>query len=643
MTVSAGDLKDAVANDGHPGTPADGADRIRSYGLLAAPAAALASGAAALLMGRADLADLIFIAGVAPVLVVLLATIVHSLSRGSFGLDIIAALAMAAALAGGESLAAAVVALMFAGGQALEQFAQGRAQRDMTALLGRLPRTAAVYRGQLLEEVPIAEIAANDRLLIRSGEVLPVDGIVGSETALLDESALTGEPLPVNRLRGEAAASGVSNAGRPFELTAIRTAAQSTYAGVVRLVETARQSKAPMSRLADRFALFFLAVTLVLAGGAWLLSGDPRRAIAVLVIATPCPLILAVPVAIVAGMSRAAKRGVLIKSARILELLPQIRSVILDKTGTLTDGYARLVGIDAFEGFEPADVFAAAASLAQASQHVISRALVDRARHDGVLLTPPTDVIETPGDGVTGRIGADNVVIGRPDFVARTLTSGAEPGLACAWKQAPGEVTLAVAIDGRAAGRLQFADLIRNDAADTIARLRQGGVIRVVMLTGDQAAVAHHVGKTLGIDHVIAEADPALKLSVVREERANGHTMMVGDGINDAPALAAAHIGAALGARGAAAASEAADIVVLVDRIDRLAEAIAIASRAKRIALQSVIAGIALSAAGMIAAALGYLTPVAGALAQEVIDVAVILNALRALSPGEGPTAGREG
>jgi len=606
--------------------------RLPSPGLVLVPALALVVGLLAMLGGWANEARLIFAAGIVPVLGVLVITIIQSLRKGEFGLDIIAALAMGGALLGGEALAGVVVAMMFAGGQALEQFAQGRAQRDMTALIGRVARTAEVYRNGALQEVAIDLIRPGERLLIRTGEVLPVDGAIHSGEALLDESALSGEALAVRRSAGESASSGVANAGRPFDLVASRTAAESTYAGVIRLVEQARLSKAPMARLADRYALLFLAITLVLAGAAWWFADDPRRALAVLVVATPCPLILAVPVAIVAGMSRAARRGVLIKSARVLELLPQTRSAILDKTGTLTDGYARIVSIEAMEDFAQNTVLQLAASLAQASQHVISRALVDEIRRNGNALTLPEQVVETHGDGVSGRVDQRSVVIGRPAFVSSAVVKrDAFPSAKLA-RLAPGHVVLAVAVDGRFAGRIVFADHIRTEAAATLAALRKSGIERIILLTGDQQSVAEHVGRSLGFDEIIAEASPAQKLAIVRREADLGQTMMVGDGINDAPALAAAHLGVALGARGAAAASEAADIVLLVDRLDRLAEAISIARRARRIAIQSVFFGIGLSTLGMVAAALGYLTPVAGALIQEAIDVAVILNALRALS-----------
>ena len=501
-------------------------------------------------------------------------------------------------------------------------------KREMTALLGRVARTAQTYRGNDLVETAIELLVPGDRLLIRAGEVVPADGTVEVGSALLDESSLTGEALPVRRNAGAAVRSGVANGDAPFNLVVSKTAALSTYAGVVRLVDAARLSKAPMARLADRYAIGFLALTLALAAAAWFFTGDPKRALAVLVVATPCPLIIAVPVAIVAGMSRAAKRGLLVKSARILELLPQIRTVLIDKTGTLTDGQAHAGAVEPRPGFDDITLITAAASLAQASQHVVSQALVAEARQRGLQLLAPTDVVESPGDGVTGRVAGKLIVIGRPGFVAKGLKTE-EAGATA------GTTVLAVAINRKAAGRIIFEDRLREDAAETLHALRVGGIKRIVLLTGDQAAIAKHAGDTLGVDLVIAEATPAGKVDAVKAEINNGPVMMVGDGINDAPALAAADIGVALGVRGAAAASEAADIVLLVDRIDRVVDAMAIAKRTRAIALQSVVVGLSLSSLGMVAAALGYLPPLAGALSQEAIDVAVIVNALRALGPGQ--------
>jgi heavy metal translocating P-type ATPase len=567
-----------------------------------------------------------FASGTGPVLLVLLATTVVSLSRGEVGLDIVAALAMGGALAGGEYLAGVVVALMFAGGQALESYAQSSAEREMTALLGRVARTAQVRREDRIETVPIETIGPGDTLLIRSGEALPVDGVVKDVAAVLDEAALTGEAVPVRHEGGSLVASGVTNVGTPFDLVATRSSADSTYAGVVNLVELARASKAPMSRLADRYAVGFLAVTVTLAAAAWFLAGDWHRALAVLVVATPCPLILAVPVAIVSGMSRCARRGVLIKSAGTLETLARVKTLLIDKTGTLTDGRATLRKIVVTDGFLENDLIQLAGSLAQASTHAMSEALVDAARVRGIALSVPSQVVEAAGEGLTGTVGLREVILGHPDFVARSISGTAGMG-----NSVVGSSSVGIGIDGRFAGSLVFIDEARPDAEATLRSFREQGVTRIVLVTGDRKEVADAIGEKLPIDLILSNLSPGGKVDAVRAESAGGPTLMVGDGINDAPALALADVGVALGARGAAAAAEAADVVVLVDHLDRIAEAIRIARRTRAIALQSVVAGIGLSGLGMIAAAAGYLPPLAGALTQEVIDVAVILNALRCL------------
>ncbi|TCT05712.1 heavy metal translocating P-type ATPase [Aquabacter spiritensis] len=595
--------------------------------LLAIAVTGLAAGLALVAGGRPDLAGLAWTAGVVPVLAGLLVEIVRSLAKGEIGLDIVAALSMSAAVLFGETLAAAVVALMYSGGRFLESYAEGRARRDMRDLLSRVPRTATRQRDGRLEEVPLNAIQPGDLLLVRQGDVAPVDGILASARAVLDLSALTGESLPIRLDLGQAVMSGATNAGDVFELRASRRAADSTYAGIVRLVEAAQRSKAPMARLADRYALAFLAVTLVMAGAAWGLTGDPIRAVAVLVVATPCPLILAVPVALVAGLSRAAHYGVLIKGAKPLEALAQVRTLILDKTGTLTDGRPQVVSIEARAPFTEAEILHYAAALDQASKHPIAQAIVAAAQARGAVLPLPEAVVETPGDGVSGRVGGRAVVVGGAGFVAsQTFAARLESTVRDA-----GAVVVAVAVDGKIAGHLVMADALRAGTADLIAGLRRLGIARILLATGDRRAVAEAVTAGLDLDGVRADLTPDQKVLVVLTARKGGPVMMVGDGVNDAPALAAADIGVAMGARGAAASAEAADVVLLVDRLDRLLAGVEIAQRARRIALESVVAGIGLSVLGMLAAALGHLPPVQGAVLQEVIDVAVILNALRTL------------
>ncbi|BCP53899.1 hypothetical protein K32_25160 [Kaistia sp. 32K] len=596
--------------------------------LLAVALGGLTAGILLYLIGGRGSASFVWGLATFPVLLSLLVQIVTSLRRGDAGLDIIAALSMLAALVFGEPLAGNVVALMYAGGQYLENYAERRARREMTALLGRVARTVMRHNGDGLEEVPIEDVTPGDRLLIRQGEVLPVDGTIASDSAVLDTSALTGESLPVTLQRDDEALSGTTAIGATFDLVALRPAAESAYAAIVRLVEEAERTRAPAVRMADRYALWFLVLTLALAGGAWIWTGDPIRALAVLVVATPCPLIVAVPVAIISGISRAAKLGVLVKGGGALEALGRARIAVLDKTGTLTRGHAELSDIWTAPGWQPDEILRLAASLDQASTHVMADALIQAAQARSLKLTAPTDVQETAGAGLVGVIDNHVVAVGGSAFARSHLKPSA--GI---WKPGfPGSAaTIDVVVDGALAGTLVMADPLRADAATVIERLRAAGIARIVLATGDRAAVAEPVARRLAIDELKADLTPQGKVDVVTAARAAGPVMMVGDGVNDAPALAAADVGVAMGARGAAASSETADVVLLVDRIDRLADAIGVAHRSARIALQSVVAGLGLSLIAMIVAALGYLPPLQGALLQEAIDVAVILNALRAL------------
>jgi len=591
-------------------------------------AAGLAAGFAARFAGLGAWSDAVWAAATLPVLLALLIEIVTSLRRGDLGLDIVAALSMSAALVVGQELAAAIVALMYAGGQYLESFAERAARREMTALLARVPRSALRHRDGRLEEVALDLVLPGDRLLVRRGDVVAVDGTVAEGLAVLDQSALTGEPLPVQRRVGQAVMSGSTNAGEAFDLTASARAEESTYAGIVRLVEAAQRSRAPMSRLADRYAIVFLAVTVALAAAAWALTADPIRAVAVLVVATPCPLILAVPVAIVSGLSRAAKLGILIKGGKAIERLAHVRALVIDKTGTLTLGQARLVETRVSDMIEPDELLRLAASLDQASQHIIAQTIVAEARAKGLALAVPTEVVETPGEGIAGRVEGRAVMVGGVHYIASKTGSGLA---ALGRERSPGAVAVAVALDGKPAGLLILSDALRQGTEQLLRALRALGIERIVLATGDRHAVARFVSAGLSIDQVRSELTPDQKILVVLSERKNGPVMMIGDGVNDAPALAAADIGVAMGAKGAAGAAEAADVVLLVDQLDRVLPAITIARRSRRIALQSVAAGMGLSIAAMIAAALGFLPPVEGALLQEVIDVLVIFNALRAL------------
>ena len=609
-----------------------GAELRRSSPLvLLLAVAGIAAGGAAWLAGAVVAAHWLWGATTLVCLVPLAFTVIRELARGKTGVDLIAVLAMAGALAVGEQLAGAVVAVMLAGGQVLERHASGRARRELTHLLSRAPRVAHRREGDRLVEVPLTAVAQGDVLVVRAGEVLPVDGLVEGDAAVLDESALTGEARPVERRAGERVRSGTVNAGPAFELRATATAEASTYAGIVRLVEQAASEKAPLVRLADRYAIWFLLFTLAMATLAWAVSHDARRALAVLVVATPCPLILAAPIAIVAGISRAAKAGVIIKAGGALEALARGEVLLLDKTGTITEGAPRLAEVVPFAAIAPDEALRLAASLDLVSPHALAEAIVGAAHERGCRLAFPRDTREQPGDGIEGAVEGHRVRVGKAEWV---MAGAALPPAAVelrARSRRTGSSAPFVAVDGTLAAAFVLEDSIRDDAPATLRALRADGFREIVLLTGDQAAIAADVGESVGVDRVLADQSPAAKVAAVRDARLRGVTVMVGDGINDAPALAAAEVGVAMGARGASASSEAADIVIVPDRLGLLLDAHAVARRSRRIALQSIVAGMLLSGAGMIFAAVGWLPPVAGAVAQEGIDLLVILNALRAL------------
>lgn len=565
------------------------------------------------------------------VLTILLFEIVKSLRKGDFGVDLIAALAISGALLLGEHLTAAVIALMYAGGQALETYAANRAKRELTALINRTPSTAERYEQDGLVSIRVEEIKPGDKLLIKTGAVLPVDGYIDQGFAILDESALTGESLPAKRTQGQTVASGTVNSAQPFDLIVVHDAASSTYANIVRLVQEAQTGKAPFTRMADRYALWLIPFTLLIAGIAWLWSGDPIRALAVLVVATPCPLILAAPIAIVAGISNAARQGLLIKNGAALEALANTQRIILDKTGTLTTGNPRLVDIQTDGSISNEQLLQLAASLEQASFHVISDSIVQSARQRQLKLDIPQQVTEFAGNGLQGLINQKQVMIGQAEWVIEQNQPNdwVKPLLERSKNQA--SMVVLVAIDQQIRGALLLQDEIRADTPRALRSLRATGIKSLAMASGDQQTIADAIGNALGIDKVYAQLKPEDKVEIVRTERQLGVTLMVGDGVNDAPALAIADIGVAMGARGAGASSEAADAVLMVDRLESLANGLLIARYSQKIARQSVIAGMSLSAIAMLFAALGYLTPLAGALLQEGIDVLVILNALRVL------------
>ncbi len=598
--------------------------------LLAAALVGLVVGVVAWSTGSDDGANAAWFTTTLLGVVPAIGSVISAARQRRLGADVIALAALVGALAVGEVLAGAIITLMLAGGRAIEARAAARAQRDLSALVGRAPRTVQRRDGTNLSEVPADLIAPGDLLLVRPGEVLAVDGRVEGGAAVLDESALTGESRQIERSAGDEVRSGAVNAGGPFEMRATSAAADSTYAAIVRLVEQSEASTAPFVRMADRYSAVFIVFGGFVAGLAWTLSGDPVRAVAVLVVATPCPLILAAPIAVVAGLSRAARFGVIVKGGAALEQLARADVLIFDKTGTLTSGQPAVVAVHATPAADEREVLRLAASLDQVSPHVLATAVVRAARARQLELSLPSSVEEIPGRGIRGVVDGATIWVGKLSWI--------EEGLDHHWARSirqradrDGRILAFVRSGDDVIGAVTLEDPIRPDAARALRRLRTDGVRRMVMVTGDRDDVARSVATVVGVDEVLSERSPTEKVDAVRVERRNGRTIMVGDGLNDAAAMAVADVGVALGARGSSAASEAADVVVVVDRIDRLGDAMQVARRSQRIALQSVIAGMGLSMAAMLLAAVGLLQPTQGALLQELIDVAVIVNALRAL------------
>ncbi|NIJ12425.1 heavy metal translocating P-type ATPase [Saccharomonospora amisosensis] len=595
--------------------------------LLAAVALLLACGGVGWLLDAEVVADALWAAGTGVALLPATWWVVQELRNRRYGADLLAVLALASTLATGEYLAGAVVALMVATGRLLEASAGRRAGRDLSALLERAPHDAHLRRGGQVETVPVERVRAGDRVVVLPGEVVPVDGTALTE-GVFDESALTGESAPVVRQAGDTVRSGVVNTGAAVDIEAVATAEASTYAGVVRLAEQAAAGTAPVARLADRVAVWFLPLALLIAGAAWAASADPVRAVAVLVTATPCPLLLAVPIAVTGGMSRTSRSGVVVKGGAALELLGHAKSLVMDKTGTVTAGRPEVTDIICGPGFGTDEVLRLAGAVEQYSPHVLAEAVLRAVRRAGVEPASADGVSEEPGRGAVGTVGGRQVRLGR------LAADRALP----AWARAAarrGRLDLAsvvwVEVDDELACALLVRDRIRFDAARTMRRLRAVGVEHVLLLTGDRVDNAREVAGMLGLDEVQAQASPSDKIERVRAQRELGTTIMVGDGVNDAPALAAADVGIALGSRGSTAAVQAADAVIVDDRIDRLADAVEIARRSRRLAVQSAGAGTVLSLLAMLAAAGGWLIPVLGAVVQEGIDIAVIANALRSL------------
>ncbi|MGV8885637.1 MAG: heavy metal translocating P-type ATPase [Microbacteriaceae bacterium] len=554
---------------------------------------------------------------------------IRDIVRGHWGLDILAVTAIVATVLVGEYVAAVLVVLMLTGGEALESFANHRAQRELDALLNRAPKLAhriVTDEGQAttIEEITIDQVHPGDVLLVRPSEIVPVDSTLRTASATVDQASLTGESIPVEKQVGETLLSGSINGQWAIEVSAIATAADSQYQQIVALVAEATASKAPVVRLADRYAVPFTVFSLVLAAVAWWVSGEPVRFAEVLVLATPCPLLIAAPVAFIGGMSRAARNGVIVKSGGVLELLASARTAVFDKTGTLTTGAPALAEIRVHNGLTDDELLATVASAEQYSSHVLAAAFIDAAHARGLILTEAEWAREEATNGIRAKIGAHEVVVGKFAYVASEAPDAARTAIAA------GQLAVYVAIDGHFAGALLASDSVRTNARETLRRLDELGVHHTAILTGDAQATADHIAAAVGITTVHADCLPADKVAAMREF-SQRPVIMVGDGVNDAPVLAVADVGIAMGAKGSTAASESADAVILVDDLSRVAKAVEIGQSTVRIALQSIWLGIAASVVLMVVAAFGFIPATVGALLQELVDLATILAALRAI------------
>ncbi len=565
---------------------------------------------------------------------------VRDLLRGHWGIDILAVTAIGATLLVGEYLAALVVCLMLTGGEALEDYAAGRAKRSLTSLLERAPRVAhRLDPDGGVQDVPLEKVSVGDRLMVRPAEVVPVDGTLlagahGTEVeADFDESSLTGESLPVTRRSGDQVLSGVLNGQQAVVLQATARSEDSQYARILSLVREASESRAPMVRLADRYAVPFTLVAYLIGGIAWWVSQDPVRFAEVLVVATPCPLLIAAPVAFLGGMSRAAKNGVIVKSGGTIETLGTVRTAAFDKTGTLTYGHPELLEVRPASapgpgaGLSAQEMLRLAGSAEQYSVHVLADSIRSAAEDRGLDLLTTSDAREEATNGVTAVLDGRRVVVGKRAYVG-DHTTGLEPATL-----RPGESAVYVGVDDVFAGTLILSDRLRANAPATLAELDRLGVESRMMLTGDARATARHVAAQAGITDVEADLLPEDKVRLVRQAKPRP-VMMVGDGVNDAPVLAVADVGVAMGARGSTAASETADVVIIRDDISRAAVAVSVGQRTLRVAKESIWAGIALSLVLMVIAAFGVIPAIVGALFQELVDVVAILNSLRAMRSG---------
>lgn len=551
---------------------------------------------------------------------------VQDIRDGKYGVDILAATAIIASVALGEYWAGMVIVLMLTGGEALEDYAEHRAKTEVDSLLSRAPKQAHLLKGGKTIDILASKVQIGDKLIIKPGELIPVDAVITDGQTNLDESSLTGESLPVDKKVGDEIMSGAVNLDGVITVKTLRPAADSQYEQIVKLVQSAAGNQSPFVRLADRYSIPFTIVAYIIAVSVWVASGQAIRFLEVIVVATPCPLLLGAPIALISGMSRAARHGIIVKTGSSMEKLAAIKTVGFDKTGTLTVGKPVVGKVDVFNGFKKDDVLAAAAGLERNSNHILAQAIVDAATKYKVKIPKVKSLREEAGFGLRGLVNRKEVLVGKTAMLQAANIDIPKAYLTMA------ATTAFVAIDGQLAGVIEFTDELRPEAQSTLARLKAAGIQHILMVTGDNQASANAIAKKIGLTDVQSDCLPADKLTAV-ENITHRPVAFVGDGVNDAPVLTAADVGIALGARGSAAASESADVVIMLDDLSRVATAIDVAKRTFFIAKQSILIGIFISLGLMLVFATGKFKPVYGAALQEVVDVAVIFNALRAHGP----------
>lgn len=578
------------------------------------------------LAGQRDIA--MWIGGIYVAIFILITVVgmIRDMVKGNFGLDILAVVAVVSTLAVGEVLASIIVVLMLSGGEALEDYAQHRAARDLEALLKHSPAIAHVLPepGAPARDVKVEEVSAGDTLLVKPNEIVPVDCVLESDKASFDESSLTGESMPVSRTAGDEILSGVVNGNTMITVTATKPAKDSQFQQIVSLMNDAEKNRAPIVRLADRYALPFTLLSLAIGGIAWFVSGTPTRFAEVMVLATPCPLLIAAPVAFIGGQAQSSRNGVIVKSGAVLEQLSRVKSALFDKTGTLTRGVPEVTRVLPADGFGEDEVLRLAASAERYSTHPLAHGIITAAEERGFTLTDTDQAKEIATKGVWAHIDGHDVTVGKKSFVEETVGSIEEP------HREAGEGVAYVAIDNKYAGVILIADQLRSEVPRVMDWLHSHGVKHVGMLTGDNAQTAHHIAELAGIDHVDADLLPAdkVRLAAAAEPKP---TLMVGDGINDAPVLANADVSLAIGAKSATVASDAADGVILRNNLRSVADVIAISKHTVNVALTAIWLGIILSVGLMLVATTGAIPAVFGALTQEIVDLVAILYALLAL------------